>query len=160
SRLVWELQRWVDDRPELVSWRQGRCLPYGEGITFWALGEVVKAQAGILESDGPDEAEAKLAAAVESAGVEASERDWVRAHLTPLVGASGSDQAGRTDRAESFAAWRTFVEALASERALVMIVEDTHWADEAMLQFVEHLVDWTTAVPLVVLCTARPELFE
>jgi class 3 adenylate cyclase/tetratricopeptide (TPR) repeat protein len=160
SRLVWEFQRWVDDRPELVSWRQGRCLPYGEGITFWALGEVVKAQAGILESDGPDEAEAKLAAAVESAGVEPGERDWVRAHLAPLVGASGQDQAGRSERDEAFAAWRTFVEALASGHPLVMIVEDTHWADEAMLAFVEHLVDWTTGVPLVVLCTARPELFE
>ena len=159
SRLVYEFQRWVDDRPELISWRQGRCLPYGEGITFWALGEIVKAQAGILESDSPDEAGAKLVAAALAAGVEESDRDWVRTHLAPLVGAA-SDEAGRSERDEAFAAWRTFVEALAGERPLVMVVEDAHWADEAMLEFVEHLVDWTTGVPLVVLCTARPELFE
>ena len=54
SRLVAELCAYVDARPELVTWRQGRCLPYGEGITFWALGEIVKAHAGILESDPPD----------------------------------------------------------------------------------------------------------
>ena len=53
SRIVAELFAYVDARPELVTWRQGRCLPYGEGITFWALGEIVKAHAGILESDPP-----------------------------------------------------------------------------------------------------------
>ena len=62
SRLVWELGQEIDRRPELVTWRQGRCLPYGEGITFWALGEIVKAEAGILESDNPAEAHAKLEA--------------------------------------------------------------------------------------------------
>jgi predicted ATPase len=61
SRLVRELRSFVDARPELVAWRQGRCLPYGDGITFWALSEVLKAQAGILESDGPGQAGAKLA---------------------------------------------------------------------------------------------------
>jgi class 3 adenylate cyclase len=60
SRLVAELFTHVDDRSELVRWRQGRCLPYGEGITFWALGEIVKGEAGILESDSPETAAAKL----------------------------------------------------------------------------------------------------
>src|SRR5207342_943659 len=64
SRMVAELRLLVDEQAEPVVWRQGRCLPYGEGITFWALGEIVKAQAGVLESDGPEEASEKLAAAV------------------------------------------------------------------------------------------------
>ena len=51
SRLVGELFAYIDARPELTTWRQGRCLPYGEGITFWALGEILKAHTGILESD-------------------------------------------------------------------------------------------------------------
>jgi class 3 adenylate cyclase/tetratricopeptide (TPR) repeat protein len=159
TRLVWELQRFVDDRPEIVFWRQGRCLPYGEGITFWALGEIVKAHAGILESDGPAEVGTKLAAAVDTAGVQESDRDWVWSHLAPLVGAA-TDGAGGGEREEAFAAWRGFMEAVASERPLVLVVEDIHWADAAMLGFVEHLVDWVADVPLVVVCTARPELYE
>jgi class 3 adenylate cyclase/tetratricopeptide (TPR) repeat protein len=160
TRLVWELQRFVDDRPEIIFWRQGRCLPYGEGITFWALGEIVKAHAGILESDGPDEVAGKLAAAVETAGVPASERDWVSSHLAPLVGAATDGTGGGGERDEAFAAWRAFLEAVAAERPLVLVVEDIHWADPAMLEFVEHLVDWAAEVPLVVVCTARPELYE
>ena len=160
SRLVWEFHTFVDDRPEIVFWRQGRCLPYGEGITFWALGEIVKAHAGILESDGPDEATTKLSAAVETAGVEASERDWVRSHLAPLVGATSDGAGGGGEREEAFAAWRAFIEAVASERPLVLVVEDLHWADPAMLEFLEHLVDWAAEVQLVVVCTARPELYE
>ena len=80
SRLVYELSRVVDAEPELVRWRQGRCLPYGEGITYWALGGMVKAQAGILESDSPEDAAAKLAAAVGGATREESERDWLAAN--------------------------------------------------------------------------------
>ena len=64
SRLVGELLRFVDDQPELVVWRQGHCLSYGDGITFWALGEIVKAQAGVLESDDADAVTAKLKAAI------------------------------------------------------------------------------------------------
>ena len=76
TRLLAEFRGWVDDRPEIVYWRQGRCLPYGEGIAFWALGEVVKAHAGILESDGPEEAKSKLRAAVDGLADE-SDREWL-----------------------------------------------------------------------------------
>ena len=62
SRLVTELRTTLDERPDIVTWRHGRCLPYGEGITFWALGEIVKAEAGILESDDQSEHEPKLEA--------------------------------------------------------------------------------------------------
>src|SRR5439155_18613980 len=127
----------------------GRCLPYGEGITFWALGEMVKAEAGIAESAAAEEAESKLRTAVED--------EWVRAHLRPLIGL-GSDVSG--DRREAFAAWRRFFEALAEEGPLVLVFEDLHWADEALLDFVDHLADWATGAPLLIVCTARPELLE
>jgi class 3 adenylate cyclase/tetratricopeptide (TPR) repeat protein len=157
TRLMAEFRKWVDDRPELVFWRQGRSLSYGAGITYWALGEMVKAHAGILESDTPEEAAAKLAVAVQEAAEDASERDWLNASLAPLVGA-GAAAAG--DRDESFTAWRRFIEGIASERPLVLVFEDLHWADDALVEFVEHLVDWSTDVPLLVLCSARPELYE
>jgi DNA-binding SARP family transcriptional activator/class 3 adenylate cyclase len=159
SRLVREFAAFLHAQEQLVSWRQGRCLPYGERIAFWALGEVVKAEAGILESDDPQAATAKLAAAVTAVVEEPAERDWVTSRLAPLVGLAG--QAGRAvERSEAFAAWRGFLEALAARRPLVLVVEDLHWADEAVLAFLEHLLDWPSAVPLILVCTARPELYD
>ncbi|MDQ5820353.1 MAG: AAA family ATPase, partial [Actinomycetota bacterium] len=157
TRLLGELAGFLDAQPELVYWRQGRCLPYGEGITFWALGEVVKAQAGILESDDPDEAGRKLGEAVAALADDEAERDWLEARLAPLVGAGRGESVEQT---ESFTAWQRFFEALASQRPLVLVLEDLQWADAALLEFLEHLVDWSSGVPLLLLCTSRPELYE
>ncbi|HJW64203.1 MAG TPA: adenylate/guanylate cyclase domain-containing protein, partial [Actinomycetes bacterium] len=122
SRLVRELAAVLDDRPELVTWRQGRCLPYGDGITFWALGEIVKAQAGILESDPPAEVTGKLRAALDILLPDSPEREWLRARLAPLLGIAGPD-AVKAERDELFAAWRRFVEAMAGDHPLVLVVE-------------------------------------
>jgi class 3 adenylate cyclase/tetratricopeptide (TPR) repeat protein len=158
SRLVYELSRTVDADPDLVGWRQGRSLPYGDGITYWALSEMAKAQAGILETDTPAEAERKLVASVTDLVSDGADR--VLESLRPLVGL-GSEAAPRDDQpAERFAAWREYFEALADRRPTVLVFEDLHWADEALLDFVDHLVDWATGVPLLVVCTARPELLE
>ena len=159
SRFVSELAASVDDRPELVTWRQGRCLPYGDGITFWALGEIVKAQAGILESDPPAEVTGKLRAALDTLLPDPPEREWLRARLAPLLGIAGPD-AVKAERDELFAAWRRFVEAMASDHPLVLVVEDLHWADPAMLEFLQHLVERSTDLPLLIVATARPELLE
>jgi class 3 adenylate cyclase/tetratricopeptide (TPR) repeat protein len=153
SRIVAELGAYVDAKPELVTWRQGRCLPYGEGITFWALGEIVKAHAGILESDAPDVATAKLDAVLPEGG----ERPWFRQRLLPLLGIEANSTA---EREELFTAWRRFLEHIAERDPTVLVFEDLHWADDAMLSFLEHLADRAEAVPLLVLGTARPELFE
>jgi class 3 adenylate cyclase/tetratricopeptide (TPR) repeat protein len=158
SRLVYELFKVLEQRQELVYWRLGRSLPYGEGVAFWALAEMVKAQAGILETDDAVQAEAKLRAAVEAV-VGQEDPDRLVRHLSPLAGldADGSVEDRRT---EAFAAWRRFLESLAEQRPLVLVFEDLHWADEALLDFVDHLVDWARGVPLLVLATARPELLE
>jgi class 3 adenylate cyclase/tetratricopeptide (TPR) repeat protein len=154
SRLCAELFAHVEQRPGLTRWRQGRCLPYGEGIAFWALGEIVKAECGILESDSPQEAEAKLARAVPESE---PDRAWLLARLAPLVGVPASEPASQE---ESFTAWRRFCEGLAADGRAVLVFEDLHWADPALLSFLEHLADWAEGVPLVLLCTARPELHE
>ena len=158
SRLVYELLRIVDEDDELITWRQGRCLPYGEGVSYWALGEIVKAQAGILESDSADPAAAKLEDAVTRLPDE-GERAWVARHLRPLVGLGSGDLSG-DQRGEAFAAWRRFVEALAEAGPAVLVFEDLHWADDGLLDFVDNLVDWVDGVPLLILCTARPELLD
>ncbi|MGZ4408057.1 MAG: ATP-binding protein, partial [Gaiellaceae bacterium] len=152
SRLVLELYGLIEGEAELTSWRHGRCLPYGEGVIFWALGEMVKAQAGILEDDDDAEATRKLRAVVDDS--------WVESHLRPLVGLSGGAEGGVDRREEAFTAWRRFFEGLAEERPLVLVFEDLHWADENLLDFVDHLIDWATAVPLLVVCAARPELLS
>ncbi len=160
SRLVYELSRIVDADPELITWRQGRCLAYGDGVAFWALAEVVKAQAGIHEEDSEEEVAKKLQTAV--AGAVADEKDarWVESHLRPLVGLETGTGLGGDRRGEAFAAWRRFFEALADQRPLVLVLEDLHWADEGLLDFVDELVDWLSGVPLLVVCSARPELLE
>jgi class 3 adenylate cyclase/tetratricopeptide (TPR) repeat protein len=160
SRLLSEFRTSLDAEPELISWRQGRCLPYGEGITFWALGEILKSQSGILESDSPEQATEKLEAVIPRAIEDPSDREWMQGRLAPLVGARTPEAAGTVERGEYFTAWRRFLEALASEHPLVLVFDDLHWADDPMLDFVEHLVDWSTGVPLLVIAVGRPELYE
>ena len=156
SRLVQELSARIEAELQLTRWRQGRSLPYGEGMSYWALGEMVKAEAGILESDAAPVAESKLRETVARVCSE-QEIEWLRTMLQPLVGIA-EDAFGGDRRAEAFAAWRRFVEGLAAERPTVLVFEDLHWADDGLLDFIDSLVDWATDVPLLVVGTARPEL--
>jgi class 3 adenylate cyclase/tetratricopeptide (TPR) repeat protein len=157
SRLVAELFQITDADEEIISWRQGRSLPYGERVSFWALGEIVKAHAGILESDDSAAAEQKLFAMVEMLAEDGQERDWLVRHTRPLVGLEGAE---RTEREEAFAAWRRLLEAAAEHRPLVLVFEDLHWADDGLLDFVDHLADWATTVPILIVANARPELLD
>jgi class 3 adenylate cyclase len=159
SRLVRELFELVDDEAELTTWRQGRCLPYGESVTFWALGEIVKAEAGILENDPPAEAGRKLRDAVRRLVSDASETRWLEAELRALVGVSG-DGAGVAGAETATAAWRRFLEAIAERGPAVLVFEDLHWADDGLLDFLDDAVDWLRGVPLLLVGTARPELLE
>ncbi len=158
SRLVWELSEHVERLPELVWWRQGRSLPFGDGITFWALGEMVKAHAGILETDAGEAAAAKLESAVHALEL-GGEGAWVLRHLRPLVGLDAPAD-GAAEPTEAFAAWRRFFEALAERGPCVLVFEDLHWADPQLLDFIDHLIDWAVGMPLLVVATARPELLD
>src|SRR5436309_3717958 len=158
SRLVLELANVLEQDRALITWRQGRSLPYGEGVTFWALGEIVKAQAGILENDSAEQARAKLRRAVAELVVDGAEQELLDVHLRALAGIGGEKAAA--SEGESFAAWRRFLEVLAEQRPLVLVFEDLHWADDALLDFVDELVERVADVPLLVLSTARPELLE
>ncbi len=157
SRLVQELSIVTDAEPNLIRWRQGRSLPYGEGVSFWALAEMVKAEAGMLESDTSDAALAKLRRAV-IAVCAPDEVTWVESELRPLVGLGDEPGRARERREDAFVAWRRFLEGLAEDTPLVLVFEDLHWADDGLLDFIDHLVDWATDVPLLVVASARPEL--
>ena len=157
SRLVAELFHVVDAEPDLIAWRQGRSLPYGESVAYSALGEIVKSHAGILVSDSLETAETKLAETVAGLVEDEDERAWLAEHARPLLGLEGAE---RPDRDEAFGAWRRFLEAAAEQHPLVLVFEDLHWADDGLLDFVDHLADWATTVPLLVVGTARPELLD
>jgi class 3 adenylate cyclase/tetratricopeptide (TPR) repeat protein len=160
SRLVGELFQLISESPELVTWRQGRSLPYGDGVTYWALGEMVKNQVGILETDTPEQAAEKLQAEVARLFEDESESRTVESRLGLLIGLAATAERTEDKRAESFYAWRRFFEELADKRPAVLVFEDLHWADDDLLDFVDHLVDWAADVPLLCVCTARPELLE
>jgi class 3 adenylate cyclase/tetratricopeptide (TPR) repeat protein len=159
SRLVRELAATVDAQPELVAWRQGRCRSFGQAVSFWALGEIVKAQAGILESDDPEEGAAKLDAAVRAVSGDAAEREWLKARLAPLAGLASAGEAP-VGRGESFMAWRRFLQLVAAQSPLILVVEDLHWADDALLDFLEQLAGQAGDSDLLVVVTARPELLD
>ena len=157
TRLLREFSSFIDELPDLIRFRQGRCLPYGDGVGFWAFGEIVKAQAGIMDSDDPVQASAKLSDAVAAVIEDPAQRDWISRCLTPLIGVG--HETSDMPREELFTAWRQFIEAIAYEGRLVLVIEDLHWADIPMLEFIEHLID-AGERPFMVVCAARPELFD
>ena len=157
SRILWELQRTLPDEPSPVTWRLGRCLPYGDGVAYWALGRMVKAQAGILENDDSQTAAAKLSRSTRDLVPVGAEAAWIESHLRPLLALDGDTGRGRD---EAFAAWRRYFEALAERDPLVLAFEDLHWADSGLLDFIDSVAEWAMDRPILLLCTARPELRE
>ena len=121
-------------------------------MTFSALSEIVKAHAGVLETDDQRTASVKLA----TIAPDRPDREWLCLRLGALIGLDAPE----ATRDENFAAWSAFVEALAAQRPLVLVFEDLHWADEALLAFLDHLATHVHDVPLLVIATARPELFQ
>jgi DNA-binding SARP family transcriptional activator len=160
TRLVSEFQQAAVVADQPLKWRQGRSLPYGDGVSFWALGEMLKAEAGILESDPTETVERKLRNAVRRVVKDPDDVDRSGRYLGALLGLGGEEAATPGRRGDTFAVWRHFLEKLADQRPLVLVFEDLHWADEALLDFVDELVDHVGSVPLLVVATARPELLE
>jgi class 3 adenylate cyclase/tetratricopeptide (TPR) repeat protein len=157
SRLAWEFEKYVDGLLEQVWWHRGRCLAYGEGVAYWALAEMVRMRARITDEEVPETALAKLGAAIEQHVPDPGERAWLEPRLAHLLGL-GEHTA--PDRDELFSAWRLFFERLADSGPTVLVFEDLQWADMSLLDFVEHLLDWSRGHPLFVLALARPELAE
>lgn len=164
SRLVAELAEAADRLPDLVRWRQGRPIPFGDGESFAPLADVVKAEAGILESDTAEAAMTKLDHAVAEVTPEA-ERALQVERLLPLAGlavptvdSGGGWGASAADRADVFGAWRRFLERLAGSNPFVLVFDDLHAAVDPMLAFIEHLVETTVEVPLLVVAAGRPDL--
>jgi predicted ATPase len=157
SRLAWEFYKYFDGLPQLTYWHRGRCLAYGEGVTYWALADMVRMRCRIAEEEEPASALAKLRAVLEEHVPDENERQFVEPRLAQLLGLG--DQEPR-ERQDLFAAWRLFFERLADVYPTVLAFEDMQWADESLLDFVEYLLEWSRNSPLYVITLARPELLE
>jgi len=155
SRLAWEFLKYIDGLVEGVWWHDGRSPAYGDGVTFWALGEMIRGRAGLQETDDEPTTRAALAAMLQEHVPDETERAWIEPALLALLGFEGG--AG-TD--QLFGAWRTFFERLASSQAVVMVFEDLHHADPGLLDFIDHLLEWSRTSPILVVTLARPELLD
>lgn len=157
SRLARELQRYAAGLPEVVYWHEGRCPAYGEGVTFWALGEMVRMRAGLREDDDAATSRLALQRMLVDLLPQDDERRWVQEALEVLLGVS---ERGRTDRSDEQAAWRRFFESVATWGPTILVVEDLHAADEGLVRFLEQLLGWSHRAPILVLTLARPEIAD
>jgi tetratricopeptide (TPR) repeat protein len=156
SRLGWEFYKYTDGLSEELWWHRGRCLAYGEGVTYWALVEMIRGRAGILDGEEPASAAAKLHATVEQFIRDPEERRWVEPKLANLLGL----EERAPDRENLFAAWRMFIERMAEQDPVILVFEDMQWADASLLDFIEYLLEWSRNHPLFVVLLARPELLD
>jgi len=157
SRLVWEFFKYIDGLAEPIIWHRGRCLAYGEGVTYWALAEMVRTRAGIAEGEDAASALQKLRTALETECPDPTERAWVEPRLAHLL---GLEERVAREREDLFAAWRLFYERMAERKPMVLVFEDMHWADGALLDFVEYLLEWSRSHRLFILTLSRPELLD
>ncbi len=155
TRLAWEFLRYVDGLVDTVWWHDGRSPAYGDGISFWALGEMVRERCGLVETDDEPTTRARVAEALTTHVPDPMERRWIEPALLALLGVESG-----VASEQLFGAWRTFFERLAATAPVVMVFEDHHFADSGLLDFVDHLLEWSRNVPIYVLTLSRPELLD
>jgi class 3 adenylate cyclase/tetratricopeptide (TPR) repeat protein len=157
SRLAWELEKYVDGLVDTIYWHRGRSPSYGEGVSFWALGEMVRRRCGLAETDDEATTRQRVGQTVADYVPGEEDRRWVEPAILALL---GIEQAPAGGRDMLFAAWRIFFERIALRGPVVLVFEDLQWADSGLLDFIDHLLEWSKGVPILVLALARPELLE
>lgn len=157
SRLVEEFGNYLDGIIDTVYWHEGRSPSYGDGVTLWALGEMVRTRARIAEIYDEATTREMLRDALRDWVPDDVEAEWLEPRLASLLGVG---DAAVGDQAELFAAFRTFFERIAERGPTVLVFEDFHWADPALLDFVEQLPEWSRNFPIMVITLSRPDLLE
>ncbi|MFL5710531.1 MAG: adenylate/guanylate cyclase domain-containing protein, partial [Chloroflexota bacterium] len=155
SRLGWEFEKYLDGVVENVWWHSGRSPAYGTGISFWALGEMVRGRCRLVETDDEATSRSKIAQALAEHVQDADERRWIERAFLVLLGF----ESGMATE-ELYGAWRTFFERLAETSPVIMVFEDFHHADTGLVDFVDHVMEWSRAVPIFVVTLARPDLLD
>jgi class 3 adenylate cyclase/tetratricopeptide (TPR) repeat protein len=152
SRLAWEFERYVDGLSTSVAWHRGRCLSYGDGVAFWAI----RPRLGLVGNDSDDRIEVTLTTQLSAIVDDPDERDWMHPRLAALLGTGRQVTFTREDL---FAAWTTFLERVGGGDPVVLVIDDAHYADDGLLDFLNHLLA-TARSPIFVVALARPELLD
>ena len=155
SRLAWEFLKYVDGLVETTYWHDGRSPAYGEGITFWALGEMVRSRCGLTETDDEGTTRTKVAETVRQWVTDPEEIEWIEKALLTLLGVESGMAAEQL-----FGAWRTFFERIAQVGTVTLVFEDLHHADSGLLDFIDHMLDWSRGLPIYIITLSRPDLLE
>ena len=157
SRLVWELEKYIDGVAEDIYWHRGRSPSYGDGVTFWALGEMVRRRAQLTEDDAEATTRQRLDAMLVEHVPDTSDRERIGPALLALL---GIDEGSAGGRESLFPAWRLLFERVAAKGTTVLVFEDLQWADTGLLDFIDHVLEWSRGLPILVVTLARPELFD
>ena len=158
SRLTWEFYKYLDGITDLCYWHRGRCLSYGEGVTYWALAEMARERFRIAEGEEVDAAREKLHAGLAEHVADDEERQWIEPRLAHLLGLEDDRQA--REKEDLFGAWRLFFERLSERAPVVLVFEDLQWADASLLEFVEYLLEWSRNYAILVVALARPDVAD
>ena len=154
SRLAWEFEKYIDGLAGTVLWHAGRCLSYGEGVSYWALSEMVRARLQIAEEDPQEIAAERLKIGLERWIPDPADREFIAPRLGQLLGLPGQQVLAKE---ELFSGWRLFFERLSEHQPVVMVIQDLQWADPGMVEFLDHLLDWSADHAIFLLVLTRPE---
>jgi len=154
SRLAWEFFKYIDGLVGTVLWHAGRCLSYGEGVSYWALSEMVRARLQVGEEDPLEVVAERLRTGLERWISDPADRDFIAPRFGQLLGLPSPKVLAKE---ELFAGWRLFFERLSEHLPVVMVIEDLQWADAGMVDFLDHLLEWSGDHAIFLLVLSRPE---
>lgn len=157
TRLAEEFKKIIDGYTQTIYWHWGRSPSYGDGVTFWALGEIIRSRAGIVEGEGPARSRTRLRTMLAQFVPDEKDREWIEPRLSGLLGLADMPP---DSRSELFAALRSLFQNIAVNGPVVIVFEDLHWADVGLLDFIGELVERSTRSPILVVTLARPDLLD
>jgi class 3 adenylate cyclase/tetratricopeptide (TPR) repeat protein len=154
SRLAWEFFKYIDGLAGDVLWHAGRCLSYGEGVSYWALSEIVRARLQISEEDPLELVAERVRTGLERWIPDSADREFIAPRLGQLLGVPSPRVLARE---ELFSGWRLFFERLSEHLPVILVIEDLQWADAGMVDFLDHLLEWSGDHAIFLLVQSRPE---
>lgn len=157
TRLAEEFKKFIDGYAQTIYWHWGRSPSYGDGVTFWALGEIIRSRAGIAEGEDPARSRTRIRTMLAQFVSDDKDRDWIEPRLSGLLGLADMPS---DSRSELFAALRSLFQNIALQGPVVLVFEDLHWADVGLLDFIAELVERSTRSPILVVTVARPDLLD
>ncbi|MCB2223729.1 MAG: AAA family ATPase, partial [Actinobacteria bacterium] len=157
TRLAEEFRNHIDGYTQSIFWHWGRSPSYGDGVAFWALGEMVRRRSGIVEGEDQVRSMTRLRTSIAELVPVEDDRKWIEPRLAGLLGLAEMPAGSRADL---FSALRSYFQNIAAQGTVVLVFEDAHWADSGLIEFISELVERSSRSPILVVTLARPDLLE